>query len=137
MDWSTAGTILLIYCNVSLWFQLRSVKAVNRKLEPLAKANAQPPDLARTFKADRIVLAYKKNEKYIDFGHIMYADIPIKQGNSSSIWHVLGMMPTTDRDLIHSSFRKMSLVYHPDCGGTTEAFNSLVAAKDKALEKCK
>jgi hypothetical protein len=56
---------------------------------------------------------------------------------TSSIWHVLGMMPTTDRNAVEKAFRKMSMVYHPDTGGTTSAFNALVEAKEKALQKCR
>ena len=54
----------------------------------------------------------------------------------SSIWHVLGIMPTKDAEKIKSAFKKMSLVYHPDVGGDNNAFNTLVNARDKALEKC-
>lgn len=54
----------------------------------------------------------------------------------SSIWHVLGCMPTTDKTKIESAFRKMAMVYHPDHGGSSTAFQTLVAAKEKALAKC-
>lgn len=55
---------------------------------------------------------------------------------TSSIWHVLGIMPTTDRTVVLTAYRKMSLVYHPDGGGTAEAFQTLTNARDKALAKC-
>ena len=55
----------------------------------------------------------------------------------SSIWHVLGMMPTTDSSAVEKAFRKMSMVYHPDAGGTSKSFNTLVEAKEKALQKCR
>ena len=55
----------------------------------------------------------------------------------SSIWHVLGIMPTTDKSKVIAAYRKMSTVYHPDNGGTNDAFQTLTNAKDKALEKCK
>lgn len=60
----------------------------------------------------------------------------IVEKTQSSIWHVLGMMPTTDRSAVEKAFRKMSMVYHPDQGGTSVAFNTLVEAKEKALQKC-
>ena len=55
----------------------------------------------------------------------------------SSIWHVLGIMPTTDKSKVIAAYRKMSMVYHPDNGGTNDSFQILTNAKDKALEKCK
>lgn len=61
----------------------------------------------------------------------------IVEKTASSIWHVLGMMPTNDRTAVEKAFRKMSLVYHPDAGGTSKSFNTLVEAKEKALQKCK
>lgn len=67
-------------------------------------------------------------------------DLPVREKivekTQSSIWHVLGMMPTTDRNAVEKAFRKMSMVYHPDVGGTSKAFNALVSAKEKALQKC-
>ena len=55
----------------------------------------------------------------------------------SSIWHVLGMMPTNDKQKVLTAYRKMAMIYHPDHGGSSEAFQILNNAKDKALEKCK
>lgn len=55
----------------------------------------------------------------------------------SSIWHVLGCMPTTNRSVVEKAFRKMAMVYHPDHGGTSGAFLTLTQAKEKALAKCK
>lgn len=55
----------------------------------------------------------------------------------SSIWHVLGMMPTDDKQKVLTAYRKMAMIYHPDHGGSSEAFQILNNAKDKALEKCK
>lgn len=55
----------------------------------------------------------------------------------SSIWHVLGMMPTTDKQKVLTAYRKMAMIYHPDHGGSSEAFQTLNDAKDKALAKCK
>lgn len=60
----------------------------------------------------------------------------IVEKTQSSIWHVLGMMPTTDKSAVEKAFRKMSMVYHPDQGGTSGSFNTLMAAKEKALQKC-
>lgn len=61
----------------------------------------------------------------------------LSNGTQSSIWHVLGCMPTTDRTVVEKSFRKMAMVYHPDHGGTSGAFLTLTQAKEKALAKCK
>ena len=55
----------------------------------------------------------------------------------SSIWHVLGMMPTNDKQKVLTAYRKMAMIYHPDHGGSSEAFQTLNNARDKALEKCK
>lgn len=54
----------------------------------------------------------------------------------SSIWHVLGMMPSKKRADVLKAFKRMALVYHPDHGGTSETFQALTAAKEKALSKC-
>lgn len=55
----------------------------------------------------------------------------------SSIWHVLGMMPTTDKSKVLAAYRRMAMVYHPDHGGDSKAFQTLSDARDKALAKCK
>lgn len=60
-----------------------------------------------------------------------------KTTEQSSIWHVLGCMPTTDRTIVERSFKKMAMVYHPDHGGSSAAFVTLQKAKEKALAKCK
>lgn len=54
----------------------------------------------------------------------------------SSIWHVLGLMPTKDKTKIEQAYRKMAMVYHPDHGGSSEAFNILQDARKKALARC-
>lgn len=58
-------------------------------------------------------------------------------GQTSSIWHVLGTMPTTDTAQIEKAYRRMAMVYHPDHGGTSTTFQQLTMAKEKALAKCK
>lgn len=65
----------------------------------------------------------------------MLLDASIKQ--SVSIWYVLGCMPTTDRSVVEKAYRKMAMIYHPDHGGDSKAFQTLFAAKAKALAKCK
>jgi hypothetical protein len=55
----------------------------------------------------------------------------------SSIWHVLGCMPTTDRIVVEKAYRRMAMVYHPDSGGSSGAFQTLTKAKEKALNQCK
>lgn len=72
--------------------------------------------------------------QYMPPGYIA-AKISQKVVHQSSIWHVLGIMPTKDRDKILSAFKRMSMVYHPDVGGDGKAFNTLVTARDKALSK--
>lgn len=57
--------------------------------------------------------------------------------NQSSIWHVLGMMPTNDRQKVLTAYKKMAMIYHPDHGGTSDSFRTLIDAKDKALVLCK
>lgn len=54
----------------------------------------------------------------------------------SSIWHVLGMMPTNDKQKVLTAYRKMAMIYHPDHGGSSEAFQTLNDAKDNAIAKC-
>lgn len=54
----------------------------------------------------------------------------------SSIWHVLGCMPTKDKSQIEAAFKRMAKVYHPDCGGSSKAFQILTEARDKSLSKC-
>jgi hypothetical protein len=60
-----------------------------------------------------------------------------KVKTQASIWHVLAIMPTTDESKVVTAYKKMALVYHPDHGGSNEAFQALIAARDKALQKCK
>lgn len=52
-------------------------------------------------------------------------------------WHVLGCLPTKDPKVIQTAFRKMSMIYHPDQGGSKEAFATLTRARDSALAQCK
>ena len=59
-----------------------------------------------------------------------------KSNTNYNIWHILGCMPTTDRMVIEKSFRRMSMVYHPDQGGSSATFQLLQDAKEKALRKC-
>lgn len=60
-----------------------------------------------------------------------------RSNETSSIWHVLGCMPTTDRIVIEKAYRRMAMVYHPDSGGSSGAFQTLTKAKEKALNQCK
>lgn len=57
--------------------------------------------------------------------------------NGMNEWHVLGCLPTTDAAKVHSAYRKMSQVYHPDHGGSNKSFHTLTEARDKALKQCK
>jgi len=94
--------------------------------------------------------AQRFNLKDIDAYHDKIQDIKVffnnyysiryaKQNQNkqqSSIWHVLGCMPTTDRNVVEKAFRRMAMVYHPDHGGTSKTFQALTDAKEKALAKC-
>jgi len=82
-----------------------------------------------------LYLPIKTVAKYLPQNERVVEKIVTK--TQSSIWHVLGIMPTTDKDKVISAYRKMSTVYHPDCGGTSSSFNTLNNAKDKALQQCK
>lgn len=64
-------------------------------------------------------------------------ELKAKQLPVVNYWHVLGCLPTKDPKVIQTAFRKMSLVYHPDTGGSRESFDTLVKAKDAALAQCK
>ena len=80
----------------------------------------------------------KRVDRYLSTDRLVFPKAErIVEKTQSSIWHVLGMMPTTDRNAVEKAFRKMSLVYHPDAGGTSSAFNTLMEAKEKALQKCR
>lgn len=84
-------------------------------------------------------IEFSATDKEIDLTIYCTVKLNKRQSNSSnnqsSIWHVLGIMPTNDRDKIEKAFRKMSMVYHPDHGGTSTAFNTLVKAKEKAISQ--
>ena len=82
-----------------------------------------------------LYLPVKNVTKYLPQNERVVEKVVTK--TQSSIWHVLGIMPTTNKDKVISAYRKMSLVYHPDCGGTSSSFNTLNNAKDKALKQCK
>lgn len=56
--------------------------------------------------------------------------------NKPHIYQVLGMMPSTNRDDVLAAYKRMCKVYHPDVGGSSNAFNLLNKAKDIALSKC-
>lgn len=73
----------------------------------------------------------------IDVVNKLASQLEDSKKTTSSIWHVLGCMPTTDKSKVQAAFKKMALVYHPDHGGSSQAFQILVNARDKALEKCK
>jgi hypothetical protein len=63
----------------------------------------------------------------------------LEKGRSEGVscWFILGMMPTKDKSKVEEAFRRMSKVYHPDLGGDSKAFQTLVKAKEKALELCR
>lgn len=95
------------------------------------------PQISYETHADGLVVHMWVNGKKLPVGTIPYSKLPITQKPQSQIWHVLGIMPTTDRNAVISAYRKMSMVYHPDCGGDAKAFETLTNAKEKALLKCK
>ena len=49
-------------------------------------------------------------------------------------YDVLGVSPDDPIDLVNSVFRKKSMFYHPDKGGSDEKFKKLKAAYDKIRE---
>lgn len=100
------------------------------------------PELSFT-QDDQIItltMTKKNGENKRNYLSINRLNLPVREKvvekTQSSIWHVLGMMPTTDRNAVEKAFRKMSMVYHPDAGGTSGSFQTLMAAKEKALQKC-
>jgi len=46
----------------------------------------------------------------------------------SRAWQALQMQPTTDLDRVRRHFRKLSMQYHPDRGGTTTQFQAIQQA---------
>ena len=93
-----------------------------------------------------LALVDEKHKKlstyYLDLHDVIpYANLSpkvvTKEVAKSSIWHVLAIMPTTNKQTVNTAFKKMSFVYHPDHGGSAEAFQVLKEARDKALAKCK
>lgn len=97
------------------------------------------PDITFSNDSEKIILTLttkdgRSTDRILKINRL---NLPKVEKTTSSIWHVLGMMPTTDRNAIEKAFRKMSMVYHPDTGGTSSAFNALVEAKEKALQKCR
>lgn len=86
-------------------------------------------------KTQKKVLELKLVSQYLPKNERVVEKTVVK--TQSSIWHVLGMMPTNDKQKVLTAYRKMAMIYHPDHGGSSEAFQILNNAKDKALEKCK
>jgi len=52
----------------------------------------------------------------------------------NDFWLVLGIMPTKDIIAIEKAYKKMSLVYHPDQGGSNEHFIRLTKSKESAIK---
>ena len=50
-------------------------------------------------------------------------------------FHLLGLEPTDDIDVIKRAYRKLSLKHHPDQGGSEETFAALTKAYCYLLEK--
>ena len=100
------------------------------------------PELSFT-QDDKIItltMTKKDGETKRNYLSLNRLSLPVREKEvvkvQSSIWHVLGIMPTNDSSVVEKAFRKMSMVYHPDVGGDSKAFNTLVNAKEKALQKC-
>ena len=86
------------------------------------------------------------NDEVAKEGYIYYNDLAVynllesenaRLRNSENIWHILGMMPSTDATKIEAAYRRMAKIYHPDHGGTAKAFQLLTKAKEAALAKGK
>lgn len=97
-----------------------------------------------------LYIKHSKMSFSVSGGHIAYAKLrdgmtrkgylkapaPPVAASTSNCWHVLAILPTKDRDKVESAYKKMALVYHPDRGGNSAAFQTLTKAKDRALELC-
>ena len=56
--------------------------------------------------------------------------------NKICAWHLLGIMPTTEKSKVLSAYKKMAMVYHPDQGDSAKMFQLLSTARDEAIRKC-
>lgn len=63
-----------------------------------------------------------------------FAALPERAGGKTC-WQVLGIgaSGTTSRDTIEDAYKARAKVCHPDCGGSTEAFQELLTAREEAL----
>ena len=65
-----------------------------------------------------------------------FAALPSPGGlGARSWWSVLEVERTATRDQILAAYRRLSLIRHPDVGGSNEAMAELVAAREAALSE--
>lgn len=67
--------------------------------------------------------------------------VALEEKTQASCWEVLGIGPISKMDgaatMILDAYRRKARETHPDSGGSAEAFSSVVAAKDVALQLVK
>ena len=88
---------------------------------------------------DGLILNYKIGQQYHQIGMINFTQVlrfAPATGAKKNHWHILGCIPTQSRAQVERAFRRMSMVYHPDQGGNTDAFLLLQRARDFALDQC-
>lgn len=56
-------------------------------------------------------------------------------GEGAAAYEVLGLAEGADRETIRARYRELAKKYHPDVGGTDEAFIAIKAAVDNLLKR--
>jgi hypothetical protein len=81
------------------------------------------------------------NEKIVgrinreNFSKVVHKET-ITETKVSNCWHVLGIMPSANRDKVSAAYKKMAMVYHPDHGGSSASFILLGKCRDSAYTFC-
>lgn len=106
------------------------INLVSPKNEKIIRTISIPrPDITYTVEGNKVYISLVTK-----WGRIKYGKPIIVEEN---FWIILGCVPTTSREKVEAAYRRMSIAYHPDTGGTTELFQRLTDAKNKALKQCK
>lgn len=72
----------------------------------------------------------------IDQAFAGYVALPAPNGKDP--WSILGLpRESATRENIMANYRVLAQTAHPDCGGSSEAFQELTAAKDLAISNLK
>lgn len=77
------------------------------------------------------------NFKCDKFLRMIKSDLPpviVPTSNLDLKWAMIGCIPTKDKSAVEKSFRKMSMIYHPDQGGNADYFKKLCDARDEILK---